>query len=107
MSDANEIGCDSNGANVADILGRRAECHDVEQMIVRASEGSSGALVICGEAGIGKSALLEHARHMATAAGFRVVSSVGVESETRFAFAGLHHLCAPLLDRASTLPDPQ
>lgn len=60
-----------------------------------------------GEAGIGKTALLEHARDTAVPLGFRVESSVGVESETQFAFAGLHQLCAPLLDRMDALPDPQ
>lgn len=60
-----------------------------------------------GEAGIGKSALLDHARGAAHAAGFRVESATGVEAETQFAFAALHQLCAPLLDRADALPDPQ
>ena len=60
-----------------------------------------------GEAGIGKTALLEHARDAADSSGFRVESSTGVESESQFAFAGLHQLCAPLLDRIRVLPDPQ
>ena len=60
-----------------------------------------------GEAGIGKTVLLGHARDTAVPLGFRVESSVGVESETQFAFAGLHQLCAPLLDRMGALPDPQ
>lgn len=63
--------------------------------------------MVRGEAGIGKTALLEHARQTALTAAFRVESSVGVESETQFAFAGLHQLCAPLLDRTGTLPEPQ
>ncbi|WP_116952012.1 ATP-binding protein [Jiangella endophytica] len=88
-------------------MGRRAEREAVEQLLARALAGRSGALVVRGEAGIGKTALLEHARRTADPAGFRVESSVGAESETQFAFAGLHQLCAPLLDRARALPDPQ
>lgn len=63
--------------------------------------------MVRGEAGIGKTALLEHARDIAGSPGFRVESSVGVESETQFAFAGLHQLCAPLLDHMDALPEPQ
>jgi DNA-binding CsgD family transcriptional regulator len=92
---------------LADLLGRRAEREAVEQLLTLARAGRSGALVVRGEAGIGKTALLEHARNTAGPSGFRVESSVGVESETQFAFAGLHQLCAPLLDRAGALPDPQ
>jgi DNA-binding CsgD family transcriptional regulator len=64
-------------------------------------------LVVRGEAGIGKTALLEHARDTALSSGSRVQRAVGAESETQFAFAGLHQLCAPLLDRAGALPEPQ
>jgi DNA-binding CsgD family transcriptional regulator len=76
-------------------------------MLVRAQSGQSGALVVRGEAGIGKTALLEYARDTATTSGYRAEYAAGVESETQFAFAGLHQLCAPLLDRAGVLPDPQ
>lgn len=79
----------------------------ISQLLAEAPTGRSGVLVIRGEAGIGKSALLQHARETAASSGIRVESSVGVESETQFAFAGLHQLCAPLLDRIGTLPDPQ
>lgn len=92
---------------MADLLGRRAERESVEQLLAGAKAGRSGALVVRGEAGIGKSALLEHARGTAAASGFRVVSSVGAESESQFAFAGLHQLCASLVDRSGALPDPQ
>lgn len=95
------------GATLADLLGRRAERDAVEMLLSRARAGRSGVLVVRGEAGIGKTALLEHARAAATASGFRVESSTGVEAETQFAFAGLHQLCSPLLDRAGALPDPQ
>ncbi|MFC4554950.1 ATP-binding protein [Georgenia faecalis] len=88
-------------------MGRRAERETVEKFLSLARSGRSGSLVVRGEAGIGKTAVLEHARQAALASAFRVESSVGVESETHFAFAGLHQLCAPLLDRAGALPEPQ
>ncbi len=90
-----------------DLVGRRAERAAVEKFLSLARSGRSGSLVVCGEAGIGKTAVLEHARQTALAADFRVESAGGVESETQFAFAGLHQLCAPLLDRTGTLSEPQ
>ena len=89
------------------LVGRRAERESVERVLVRARTGRSGALVVRGEAGIGKTALLEQAREAAGSLGFRVESSVGVEAEAQFAFAGLHQLCSPLLGRLEELPDPQ
>ncbi len=87
-------------------MGRRAEREALEQVLVRARAGRSGVLVVRGEAGIGKTALLDQAREAAGSSGFRVESSVGVEAEAQFAFAGLHQLCSPLLGRLSELPDP-
>ncbi|WP_219339791.1 ATP-binding protein [Luteimonas salinisoli] len=89
------------------LLGRRNERATIEQVLARAQAGQGGVLVIRGEAGIGKTALLEDARATATAMGFRAEYAAGVESETQFAFAALHQLCVPLLDRAAALPDPQ
>jgi DNA-binding CsgD family transcriptional regulator len=88
-------------------VGRRAEREAVEQVLVQARSGRSGALVVRGEAGIGKTALVDQAREAAASSGFRVESSVGVEAEAQFAFAGLHQLCSPLLGRLAKLPDPQ
>ncbi|MEV1292238.1 AAA family ATPase [Pseudonocardia sp. NPDC049635] len=88
-------------------MGRRAEREAVEQLLAKAQDGRCGVLVIRGEAGIGKTALLEHARAVAAPAGFRVEGLAGVESESEFAFAGLHQLCAPLLDRVGLLSEPQ
>ncbi|WP_223407365.1 ATP-binding protein [Occultella gossypii] len=88
-------------------MGRRSEREAVEKFLSLALSGHSGSVVVRGEAGIGKTALLEHSRQAALASAFRVESSVGVESETQFAFAGLHQLCAPLMDRTGTLPEPQ
>ena len=95
------------GTNRLSLLGRRAERATVEQLLAGAQSGQSGALVIRGEAGIGKTALLEYAHDSATRSGFRAASAAGVESETQFVFAGLHQLCTPLMDRASALPEPQ
>ena len=88
-------------------MGRRAERAVVDDLLAEAQRGRSGSLVVRGEAGIGKTALMEHARDSALRLGFRVVSFCGVESESHFAFAGLHQLCATMLDRADSLPDPQ
>ncbi|MFD6568334.1 AAA family ATPase [Micromonospora profundi] len=93
--------------NVTDLVGRRSERDAVEKLLSLARFGRSGSLVVRGEAGIGKTALLEHAHRTALASAFRVEPLAGVESETQFAFAGLHQLCAPLLERTGTLPEPQ
>ncbi|MFD0816959.1 AAA family ATPase, partial [Micromonospora zhanjiangensis] len=98
---------DSGESELANLLGRRAERDTVKQLLIQAHAGHSGTLVVRGEAGIGKTAILEHARDTATRSGYRVESAVGAESETQFAFAGLHQLCAPLLDRVGVLPEPQ
>ncbi|WP_243737476.1 ATP-binding protein [Blastococcus xanthinilyticus] len=90
-----------------ELVGRRAEREVVGQLLAGARAGCSAALVVRGEAGIGKTALLGHVRGTAVSAGFRVEHAVGAESEAQFAFSGLHQLCAPLLDRVGALPEPQ
>ena len=70
-----------------------------------ARAGQSGVLVLRGEAGIGKSALLDYAAERAE--GCRVLRAAGVEWEMELPFAGLHQLCAPLLDGCERLPAPQ
>ncbi|MEV1001314.1 LuxR C-terminal-related transcriptional regulator [Nonomuraea sp. NPDC050202] len=85
--------------------GRRTEREALERLVAEARNARSGVLVVRGEAGIGKTALLAHAREAAS--GFRTLHATGVEAEIEFAFAGLHQLCAPLLDRLDTLPEPQ
>ena len=67
--------------------------------------GRSRVLVVRGEPGIGKTALLDYA--IQSGSGFRVARAAGVESEMELAFAALHQLCAPMLDRLERLPDPQ
>ncbi|HET9118996.1 MAG TPA: AAA family ATPase [Solirubrobacterales bacterium] len=70
-----------------------------------ARSGRSAVLVVRGEAGVGKSALLRAVAENAT--GFRIARVAGVESEMELPYAGLHQLCAPLLDRLDGLPPPQ
>src|ERR1700738_4754210 len=88
-----------------ELVGRRAECGALEGLVEAVRAGASRALVVCGEPGVGKTALLEYvAGH---ASGCRVVRAAGVQSEMELAFAGLHQLLAPLLDRLERLPVPQ
>ncbi|MGB3373802.1 MAG: AAA family ATPase [Microbacterium sp.] len=95
------------GAALADLLGRSVERDAVDALLSRAREGHSGTLVVRGEAGIGKTALLEYARAAANEPAFRIESSSGAEAESQFAFAALHQLCAPLLSGMDVLPEPQ
>ena len=84
---------------------RRAECAVLDQVIDAMRAGGSRVLVVHGEPGVGKSALLEYLA--GRAAGCRVVRVVGVQSEMELAFAGLHQLCTPLLEHLEGLPVPQ
>src|SRR5438034_6355241 len=90
------------GAGLAD---RRAECAVLDQVIDAVRAGESRVLVLYGEPGVGKTALLDYLA--GRAAGCRVVRVAGVQSEMELAFAGLHQLCAPLLDHLEALPVPQ
>jgi DNA-binding CsgD family transcriptional regulator len=87
------------------LFGREAELAAVEGLIAHARSSRSGALVIRGEPGVGKSALLRHA--IERASGMRVLRAGGIEAETELAFAALHQLVRPVLDRVGRLPDPQ
>ena len=87
------------------LLGRDREREAIDRLLSEARASRSGALVLRGEPGIGKSALLEHA--LANADGMRVLSASGVEAESELPFAGLHQLLWPVLDRAQALPDAQ
>ena len=95
----------SRWRRAAELIGRRAECALLDQLIGSVRSGVSRALVVHGEAGVGKSALLEYLAGQAL--GYRVIRSSGVQSEMELPFAGLHQLCAPLLDRLDDLPVPQ
>jgi DNA-binding CsgD family transcriptional regulator/tetratricopeptide (TPR) repeat protein len=87
------------------LRGRDTECAALEAMVGDIRRGESRSLVLRGEAGIGKTALLEYL--VESASDLTVARCVGVESEMELAFASLHQLCAPMLDRLGTLPDPQ
>ncbi|MFD7065466.1 ATP-binding protein [Streptomyces sp. NPDC059906] len=84
------------------LLGRKYETRRLRELIDAARAGRGGALVLRGEAGIGKSALLEHAERMAS--GFRVLRAGGSELEAELPFAALHQLCLPLLGHLGELP---
>ena len=87
------------------LRGRDAECAALDVLLDAARSGESRTVVLRGEAGVGKTALLDYA--IGSAQDFRVLRSVGVESEMELAFASLHQLCAPILDRRDSLPGPQ
>jgi DNA-binding CsgD family transcriptional regulator len=87
------------------LRGRRRECAVLDALLEAVSAGQSRVLVVRGEAGVGKSALLEYVRGRAL--GCRVLRASGVQSEMELAFAGLQQLCAPMLDRLDRLPEPQ
>src|SRR6185295_14229795 len=86
-------------------VGRRRECAELDRLVWAVRTGESRALVVVGEPGIGKTAMLDHL--VGQASGCRVIRGSGVESEMELAFGGLHQVCAPLLDRAERLPLPQ
>jgi DNA-binding NarL/FixJ family response regulator len=87
------------------LLDRLPERAALSQLIDAARAGRSGVLVLRGEPGAGKTALLEDA--IESAAGLRVARVAGVESEMELAFAALQQFCAPMLDKLAGLPDPQ
>jgi DNA-binding CsgD family transcriptional regulator len=87
------------------LLGRRSDCRMLDQLIASVQAGQSRVLVLRGEAGIGKTALLHYLRTRAS--GCRIARAAGVESEMELAFAGLHQLCAPMLGDLQRLPSPQ
>jgi DNA-binding CsgD family transcriptional regulator len=87
------------------LAGRRAECVRLDRLLADVRAGQSAALVLRGEAGIGKTALLAYAAEHAQAC--RVLRAVGVESEMELPFATLHQLCAPLLEGLDRLLPPQ
>ncbi|MEX3646889.1 ATP-binding protein, partial [Mycolicibacterium porcinum] len=87
------------------LLGRVSECAALRQLVSDAGSGGSAVLVLRGEAGVGKTALLDYVVQQAP--GFRVTQVAGVESDMELAYAGVQHLCTPLLDGLDSLPEPQ
>jgi DNA-binding CsgD family transcriptional regulator len=87
------------------LLGRRQECAALDEVAADVRAGMSRVLVLRGDAGVGKSALLRYFSDQV--ASWHVISAVGVESEMELAYSGLHQVCAPLLGRLGDLPPPQ
>ena len=89
----------------AELVGRSDERRLLDELLVAVRAHESRTLVIVGEPGVGKTALLQYA--VGVAPDFRFERAVGVESEMELAFAALHQLCAPMLERVERLPEPQ
>jgi DNA-binding CsgD family transcriptional regulator len=87
------------------LLGRRAERDTLDRLLAHVRAGESQALVVRGEPGVGKSALLDYL--VDRASNCTVARAAGQEYEMELAYAGLHQLCAPLLDLRERLPEPQ
>src|SRR5215469_8964518 len=92
-------------ARVPQLLGRRGECDVLDRLLGAVRARGRRALVVRGEPGAGKTALLEYLAGRAS--GCRVAAAAGVESKMELAFAGVHQLCAPMLDRLGGVPGPQ
>ena len=95
----------NKGSASRTLVGRAVECREMDQLLRDVRDGRSRALVITGEPGIGKTALVQYA--LSSAEGFEVARAAGVESEMELPFAGLHQLCMPMLDRLARLSEPQ
>jgi DNA-binding CsgD family transcriptional regulator len=87
------------------LRGRASECALLDELVADVRSGASRSLVLRGEAGIGKTALLEFL--VGSASGVTVLRAVGVDSEMELAYASLHQLCLPRLDEIEKLPAPQ
>jgi DNA-binding CsgD family transcriptional regulator len=88
----------------SELLGRQSECQILDRILSAARAGHGGTIVICGEPGIGKSTLLDHA--MLSATGFHVLRAVGNEAERELPYAAAQQLCAPDLAALEELPTP-
>ncbi|CAN5643255.1 LuxR family transcriptional regulator [soil metagenome] len=87
------------------LRGRAPETQVLQDLVAAVRSSAGQALVIRGEAGVGKTALLDYVQPLAS--GFRCTTVAGVESDMELAFAGLQQLCAPLLGHLDELPPPQ
>ena len=87
------------------LTGRRSERRALDRLIEAVWAGESRTLMVRGDPGVGKTALLDYLARQAR--GCRVGWATGIQSEMELAFAGLHQLCAPMLDHAERLPVPQ
>src|SRR6516162_6070334 len=89
----------------SDLRNRRAERAVLDELLEALRAGESRALVVHGEPGVGKTALLDYLTSRAS--GCRVVRTAGVQSELELTFAGIHQVCEQMLDRLDRLPTPQ
>ena len=87
------------------LRGRSSECETLRGLLATVRSGRSEVLVLRGEAGVGKTALLEYTAEQAS--GFRRIEVAGIQSDMELAFAGLQQLCAPLMKHVDELPEPQ
>ncbi|MGY4653012.1 AAA family ATPase [Mycobacterium sp. URHB0021] len=87
------------------LLGRTRECGQLNEMLDVVRRGASRVLVLRGVPGVGKTALLDYA--VTSARGFKVIRATGSESESALAFAALHQVCTPIIDKLDRLPEPQ
>jgi DNA-binding CsgD family transcriptional regulator/tetratricopeptide (TPR) repeat protein len=95
----------ATGRRHTSLRGRSDECGVIDRLVQDAGSGQSGALVLRGEPGVGKTALADYA--VEAARGFAVVRTAAVESEMELPFAALHQFCRPFLERLECLPGPQ
>jgi DNA-binding CsgD family transcriptional regulator len=101
------MAANSRRGRATGLVDRRGERDALDRLIATVRAGESQALVVRGDAGVGKTVLVDHLAGRASGASCRVARAVGVQSEMELAFAGLHQLCAPMLDHAERLPEPQ
>ena len=94
-------------ARVTGLMDRQTERDALDRLVEAVWAGESRVLLVRGDPGVGKTVLLDHLAGQASGSGCRVARATGVQSEMELAFAGLHQLCAPMLDRAERLPVPQ
>jgi DNA-binding CsgD family transcriptional regulator len=92
-------------SSAARLLGRESESEVLERLLDGARSGRGGVLVMRGEAGVGKTALLEHA--VQAARGFRVARTLGVEADMELPLAAVQQLCSPFAELTERLPQPQ
>src|ERR1700682_1862221 len=90
-----------------ELIEREQESAVLDALVDRLREGGGGGLVVRGEAGIGKSVLLQRVRRRAEAQGARPLVTVGVESQAELAFAGLHQLLRPVIGALAQQPESQ
>src|SRR6516162_5170090 len=104
-----DAGADPTGGILPDshdlLVGRQDERGQIDRLLEAAADSLSAVLVLQGEPGIGKTALLNYA--IESARGFHIVRLVGIESEAELGFAALHQLLLPFLGRLDLLPGPQ